>query len=237
MAILDYFSPGEFFTTVDPNRFCPGQFCYVVVPHIEPIPRILDVERRNPEEHDQVRFELRPGNKADDFRKQDRSLPIKNLNLRSHEELLTQRAKRRPGIILTTKVDKFPEIDVVLRRMGKRHLQEEVSFVLPCYSIQSAEDRNGFPPEMVSRIRCLMYRQFFYFPGNHEIKEGVIRLDRVRVVVGKDPSAVKPVKTCLSESVFAILQALFVYCITGIENPDLETLRSLTMAAFPREES
>lgn len=236
MPILDYFSPGEFFDTAGPNDFRPGQFCQVVVPYIDPIPKILDVERKNPEEHEQVKFELRPGNRVDDFRKRDRILPIKNLNLRSHEELLVQRAKRRPGIILSANnMDRYPEMDRVLRQMGKKHLQEDITFVLPCYGVQNELDGYGFPPAMVSRIRCLMYRQFFYFPGNDEVEEGIIRLDRIRIVVGKDYAAIRCLKTCLSEEVFPILQSLFIYCLTGTENCELQALRSLTMAAFPAE--
>lgn len=232
MAILQYFGSNEFFITAKKNEFRDGQFCWIVVPHIEPIPKILDVQRSESTEHNAVRFQLRQANQRGDFRTHDRSLPIKNLRLRSNEELLTQRAKKRPGVIISTKVDQFPEIAEILVKMHKEHLQEEISFVLPCYGIQNDDDPKGFPREMVSRIRCLIYRQFFYFPPNRVLDEGIIRLDRIQVVVGKDPSTIQCEELCLSEKVFPLLQSLFCFCITGIQDDNLAALRALTIEAF-----
>ena len=194
MGILQYFPPDEFYTTIDPRQYKQGQFCWIVTPIINPVPQILDVERRSPEEHEEVKFILRNANRDGDFRAADRTLPIKHLHLRAHEELLVQRAKKRPGIILSAGLDSYPEITALLRAKGKKHLQEDSLFVIPCYGTESIDNPEGFPPEMVVRIRCLLYRQFFYLPPCLAIGESIARFDRIQVVVGKDRSAIEPLE-------------------------------------------
>lgn len=119
MAILQIYPKTLFYTSIDPQEFQPGQFCRIVTPHITPVPQILDVERSDPEEHEIVKFYLRNANRPKDFRVDDRGLPIKNLNLRAHEELLVQRAKKRLGIILSTGADIFSEINKLLKQKAK----------------------------------------------------------------------------------------------------------------------
>ncbi len=234
MAIMQIFQQSEFFTSIDLKEYRPGQFCWIVVPYITPVPQILDIERRNPEEHSDVKFILRNANRKEDFCASDRTLPIKYLNLRSNEELLIQRCKKRPGIILSSRMDAFPDIAKLLTQKGKKHLQEEEALlVIPCYGIETHDDPTGFPPEMVSRIRCLLYRQFFYFPGSAQFKEGIARLDRIQTVVKRDPSAIITTDVCLAEDLFNLFLALFLFCITGIEDENLSAIRSLTREAYP----
>jgi hypothetical protein len=233
MAIFQFFPKEKFFTSIDSCEFRPGQFCRIVTPHISPIPQILDVERSGPEEHDEVRFILRNANKPRDFRADDRTLPLKNLNLRAHEELLVQRAKKRPGIILSAEADVFPEIERLLRGKAKKHCQEDYLFVIPAYSIETPTSLSGYPLQMVGRIRCLIYRQFFYFPDClPHFREGIARFDRIQTVIGRDISAIEPLPISLSQEVFSIFQAMFIYCISGIEDEDLKAIRELTREAM-----
>lgn len=234
MGILQYFPVSEFFAPADPGQYKQGQFCWIVTPAVDPVPQILDVERNDPEEHDEVKFQIRNANRPEDFRAADRTLPIKRLNLRAHEELLIQRAKKRPGIILSDSLDMYPEVTKLLRPKGKKHLQEDSLFVIPCYSIESPENTSGFPAEMVVRVRCLLYRQFFYIPATSVLGESIARFDRVQVVVGKDRSAIEPIGLRLSDNVFNLLLALFFFCISGVEDDDLATIRSLTKEVYPK---
>jgi hypothetical protein len=234
MGILQYFPVSDFYTTVDPGQYKQGQFCWIVTPAIDPVPQILDVERSGPEEHDEVKFQLRNANRPGDFRAADRTLPIKRLNLRAHEELLIQRAKKRPGIILSDSLDIFPEVTALLKPKGKKHLQEDSLFVIPCYSIETLENLSGFPAEMVIRIRCLLYRQFFYIPAKTPIGESIARFDRIQVIVGKDRSAIEPMGLRLSDDVFNLFLSLFFYCISGAEDSDLATIRTLTKEVYPK---
>jgi hypothetical protein len=233
MGILQYIPAKDFYTTTEPNQYKPGQFCWVVSPVIEPIPRILDVKRSDPTEHEKIDFTMRNANSERDFRAADRTLPIKYLNLRTHEELLLQRAKKRPGIVISNNLDIYPAITALLKRAAKKHLQEDSLFVIPCYGVEGNGDLSGFPPEMVLRIRCLLYRQFFYLPVSTTFDESIARFDRIQIVVGRDRSAIEPTNNCLSEAAFNLFLALFLFCATGIEDSDLSTIISMTRECFP----
>jgi len=233
MGILQLYSKEEFYTSTDPQKFQPGQLCWLPVPHPNPVPMILDVERSSPTEHEEVKFFLRNANRREDFRTRDRVLPLKSLNLRSHEELLVQRAKKRPGIIVSPQLDLYDDIARLLPRKGKKHLQQDSLFVIPMYAIETRDKPTGFPPEMVSRIQCLLYRQFFYLPGNSEVKEGIARFDRIQVVIGRDHAAISPTNVCLWGEPFNLFVAMLIYSISGIEDEDLEAARAVVKEAYP----
>jgi hypothetical protein len=233
VGILQLYPQKVFYKSVAPQSFCQGQFCWIPVPHIDPVPRILDVTRSLPEHHDDVKFELRNANQQNDFKTNDRNLPIKRLNLRSNEELLVQVAKRRLGIIISSELDLYPEIVRLLRQKGKRHLQEDSLFLIPCYSIESVTISAGFPAEMVTRIRCLRYRQFFYFPTVKHIEDGVARFDRIQVVIGRDVAAIQPTDIALADDVFNLFLGMFIFCITGIEDGDIAAARSIVHETYP----
>lgn len=233
MSILQLYSKDEFFTSVKPTEFKNGQFCWVPTPIPDKIPRILDIERNLPEEHEEVRFELRLANQRDDFKKRDRSLPIKYLNLRSNEELLTQRAKKRPAIILSSGVECFINIEKLLKSKRKKHHQEDCLFVIPCYNILKEPYGPGFIQEQVALIQCLMYRQFFYIPDSPHFTEMISRFDRIHVVIDRSPAAIEPTDLCLSEEVFDLFLAMFLYCISGKIDEELDAVREIVREALP----
>lgn len=232
MSILQLFSPKEFYERKPLRPFQTGQLCRTVVPHIEEVPKILAVERSSPTEHEQVRFEVRSANAGRDFRSSDRVLPLKHLNLGSKEELLVQKAKRRPGVIVSTGMDVDSAIAALLRQKGKKHLQQDCHFIVPCYSIQDAPFGTGFPPEMVVRIQCLLYRQFFYLPQNEQIKEGVVRFDRIQVVPGENPAAIEPLPIGLAGEFMTLFMAMFLFCLSGREDKDLGATRDIVKEAY-----
>jgi hypothetical protein len=233
MSITQLYTSEEFFEQTDPRHFRIGQFCWVPVPSPDPIPRILDVQRNTPEEHDEVKFELRSANRSEDFRKRDRSLPIKHLNLKSNEELLIQTCKKRPAIILSYGVECFPDIAKILRQKGKKHQQQDCMFVIPCYDIQKGEYDTGFIQPIVARTQCLLYRQFFYIPGSKQFTELIARFDRIQVVIDRTPAAIEATDLCLSEELFNLFLAMFLYCISGKTNDDLESVKALVQEALP----
>jgi hypothetical protein len=161
------------------NRPVVGQFCWIAAPHIDKIPRILEVDRQNPTEHYATKFKIR--NMTDhDFRKKQK-LPIISLTLRETEELLIAKAKRRLAITVAAQNTLFDDINEKIG--GREHLQEENILVLPLYGIEAAGHETGFPPVMVARIKALMYRQFFYCPYKAPVYEAVVRLDRIQAVI------------------------------------------------------
>lgn len=235
MSITQLYTEDEFFTAVDPKEFRIGQVCWVPVPNLDPIPRILDVQRNTPEEHKEIRFELRLANQQSDFKMRDRSLPIKYLNLSSNEELLAQRCKKRPSIILGTGVDCYPEIAKILRQKGKKHQQEDCMFVIPCYDTQKEEYDSGFIKQIVERTKCLMYRQFFYLPPSKKFTELIARFDRIQIVINRHPASIEPSDVCLSEEIFNLFLAMFIFCVSGRTDKLLDDVKELVRDAYSEE--
>ncbi|MFH0785490.1 MAG: hypothetical protein V2B20_26550 [Pseudomonadota bacterium] len=235
MGITQFFTKEEFYTNTDPTELRAGQICWVPVPNPDPIPRILDVQRNTPQEHEQVQFELRMANREDDFRKRDRSLPIKYLNIRSNEELLVQTCKKRSAIILSTEVDCYPNIAKLLRQKGKKHQQQESMFVVPCYSVQVGDYDTGIIQPIVERTKCLLYRQFFYLYPCSGKKDLIARFDRVRTVIDKSPASLEPTDVCLSKDVFNLFLSLFLFCVSGQTNETLEAIKALAREAYPED--
>ena len=102
----------------------------------------------------------------------------------------------------------------------------------------------GFPSEMVSRIKALMYNQFFYCPkipiGSHRI-EGIARLDRIQVIIKSsfpgNKCVFEPIDIAFTDEVTVIFINMVRewLCIPGkpedIEN--LRTVRSIVSEAMP----
>lgn len=233
MGILQVFPKEDFFKTIDPKAYAPGQICHVIVPHLTKIPQILDVERNRPEEHNNVKFILRNAKPTGDFVAADRTLPLFKINLRTNEELLVQRAKKRPGIILPSFVNVYPEITALLSGR-KDHLQDDALFVIPCYGIETRDNAKGFPPEMVERVRCLIYNQFFFLPAHKALtKDSIARFDRIQVITDKkEKAAIEPTDLCLSDDVLNFFIAMLLYCMTGITDDDLAAIRQLTTEKY-----
>jgi len=237
MSITQLYTPEEFFQSVKQNEFKLGQICWVPTPHPDPIPRILDVQRNTPQTHDEIKFELRLGNQERDFKQSDRNLPIKYLNLHSNEELLAQRCKKRPAIILASGVECFPDIATILKQKGKKHQQQDCLFVIPCYDVQKDEYGTGFIQPIVARTQCLMYRQFFYIPQSKKFTELVARFDRIQVVIDRSPASIELSEICLSHEIFNLFLSMFIFCISGKTNEYLETVKAIVRESYTEEKA
>jgi len=237
MSITQLYTNDEFYTTTDPKDFRIGQICWVPIPNLDPIPRILDVQRNTPEEHEEVKFELREANQNNDFKKRDRTLPIKKLKIRSNEELLVQTCKKRPSIILATGVDCYPNIERLLRQTGKKHQQQDCIFVIPCYHVQKEQYGTGFIQPIVERTKCLMYRQFFYLPPWSGTNDSIARFDRIQIVIDRSPASIEPTDVKLSEEIFNLFLSMFLFCISGKTNELLDAVKELVREAYSGEEN
>lgn len=234
-GIADLYGPEEYYTHFDIKSFSPGQFCWLPAPYLTEIPRILDIKRDDPRDHDTAAFSIRDANRPGDFEKKDRSLPLYYLKLKAGEELVLHRAKKRPGLIISSCIDKFPEITELLPSKGKKHLQSDCIFIVPCYGIETEYDRQGFFSEMVTRIQYMMYRQFFYIPGHAHISESILRLDRIQIVIGRGPHSIRARDFGLSPELFGLLLSQMKFMITGTLDKNLEEIRNLLLAEYKSE--
>jgi hypothetical protein len=214
-----------------------GQLCGVPSPHLNLIPQILEIQRADPKEHHISQFRIRNVQETD-FQRRD-ELPLYKLNLRLHEELIIQKAKRRPAIVLITSNTLFQDVRNILRSQGKRHLQEDSILVLPIYSTEKPEHPGGFPPIMTTRIKALQYNQFFYCPRTpgKDLIEGVARIDRLQIVFPGHRASFSPLPLKLSEDVLAILVEMVRewLCIKGSPENEkyLKELRNLLRETLP----
>lgn len=212
------------------NRPVVGQFCWIAAPHIEKIPRIMEVERASPTEHYATKFKIR--NMTDkDFRRKEK-LPIWSLTLRETEELTIEKAKKRLAITVAAENTIFNDINETVA--GREHLQEENILALPLYGIESAGHEGGFPPAMVARIKALMYRQFFYCPYKAPVYEAVVRLDRIQPVIPHYP-AWMPENIALSGEALGVLTGLLREYFGAPQDEDMKALREIVQDALPED--
>ncbi len=220
-----------------------GQFCRTVVPSLRLIPQVMDVERADPQEHLATKFEIRYMHPTGDFVKKNR-LPIHRLNLGETEEILLHKGKLRPAIIVSTGVTLFEDIVLLLKRMGRRHLQQNCLLVVPLYGIQTEGHPGGFPQVMVARIKGMMYRQFFFCPAQDSplTIDSVARLDRLQILLHESVDGVRspayiPLQTSLSTEATGVLLAMLrqFFGATDEAEGDLEAMRELAMGTIPPE--
>jgi len=235
MSIMQLYTIDEFFIKVDPKEFRAGQLCRVPIPFHSSMPQILDAERSTPEEHEKIDFILRYADKSDDFKTRDRSLPIKYLKLRSNEELLVHRCKKRPAVILGNNLDSYPSIAKILKKFDKTHQQEDSLFVIPCYRTMEKTYGSGIIQPIVEYTKCMMYRQFFYIPPIKDFKETIARFDRIQIVIGRSPASIEPSDVCLSEEIFNLFVSMFIFCISGRTDPMFDDIRELVRSACPEQ--
>jgi hypothetical protein len=240
MGITQLLDP--FYIDISGERFrdkiTPGQLCWVPSPQPDKIPQILEAQRADPAEHYLTKFKIRNVAETDFRRKSE--LPFYRLKLRLNEELIVQIAKRRPAIVLPSSTTVFKKIDEILRSKGKTHLQQNCVIVIPIFDIERPHDPKGFPPEMVVRIKALLYNQFFYCPrtpSGMAPVEGVARLDRIQVVFPGHRASFDPLPIRISEEALAVLIQLLRswLCIKGAAEDEkyLHELKELLKGTVP----
>jgi hypothetical protein len=221
------------------NTPTTGQLCWIPSPQPDIIPQIFEIQRADPTEHQIGKFVIRNVRETDFLRKDE--LPIYKLRLRLHEELMIQKAKRRPAIVLSTSNTMFQDINHLLTAQGKKHLQRDSIFAIPIFGIERTDHPGGFPPIMTARIKALMYNQFFFCPrtcpGMEFIEEGVARLDRLQIVFPGHRASYNPLSIRLSDDALGVLMNMLCVwlCIKGAPDDQkyLSGLKELLKATLP----
>ena len=154
--------------------------------------------------------------------------------------MLVTAAKRRPCIVVCnsfTTMDELTERSISLGLLPK-HLLYKPIVVVPVYGIKNEHRDGGFPPEVVARVKVLMYNQFFYLPSYRKIgfEEGIARLDRLNIIIPDHNRAVcDPMPFALSEDALGILLAMLRSLFGSIEEPELEALKEILKESLPQE--
>jgi len=207
------------------NPPAQGQICSIPGIFPDTIPQVIEAHRHDKRDHSEADFNIR-NLKETDYGPKD-TLPIKNLNIKSGEELLAVRSKRRPAIIIRPDTYISAAVAKMLPSMGKKHLQQPDTFIaLPLFSAQVDGAGTGFPSKMICRIKVLMYPQYFYVPPSNDksipIKEGVIRLDRIQVIVSRDPAVLQMRKYAISGDALEVLLCQLMRWLNLPMHPDIK---------------
>lgn len=219
------------------NGIGVGHFVWCPVPHLEEVPRILEVERASSEAHYASKFRIvqLDGNHF----KEKRKLPIKSLSLQDTEELLISKAKKRPCVVVACHNTAFKDATVTTELRGRKHLQDDSMILAPIYGTATLEDENGFPPKMVARIRVFLYNQFFYLPKacpKNRIsfgKEGIVRLDRLFPAAPN--RGVSPMDMRLSGEPLALFMAQLRERLGAPVHENLQTVREILLDTLPED--
>lgn len=219
------------------NAIDVGHFVWCPVPHLEEVPRILEVERASSETHYATRFRIVQMDGT--HFKEKQKLPIKSLSLQDTEELLISKAKKRPCVVVACQNTKFNDAAGTTELKGRKHLQDDSMILAPIYGTASLDDEKGFPPKMVARIRVFLYNQFFYLPkscpknGIGIQKEGVVRLDRL--FSASLNRGVVTMGIRLTTEPLSLLMAVLRERFGAIEHDNLKTVREILRDALPEE--
>ena len=219
------------------NTFAPGQLVWCPVPHLDEVPRILEVERRESTDHYATRFEIVQINNTH-FKKKEK-LPIKLLSLGETEELLISKSKKRPCIVIACENTTFDDAPIIAELNRRKHIQDKSMILAPLYGLATPATEGGFPPIMTARIRAFLYNQFFYLPSKCPKaklsigKESIIRLDRL---FAASPSrGIDNMGKRLTIEPLSLLLAVLRERLGGSENENLKLVREILFESLPDE--
>jgi len=210
-----------------------GQICWVPILNLNPIPKILEVERAKPEVHTELKYVLNEMNDGH-FKTGRNRLPLKLLDLGETEEFIAMTAKKRPAIIVSDKSVIFG--DIKSRIMKRAHLQEENIVVVPLYSSETEFHEGGFPQIIVARTKAMLYPQFFYCPPDKlsTFSESIARLDRLTIVRPIRPTY-SPTPIALKDEPLSVILSMIQEYFGAPENEKLSFIKEMCLETLPAD--
>jgi hypothetical protein len=238
MGLLAYFGDAFFEPLGSVGSPEIGQIGWAPVPHLQPQPHVIEVERVESASHDPVRAKFVPLRDLHFTRKSPKGLPILNINLGETEELLAYKAKKRPIVVVGTR----SSILGGLGREGKPHHEESRIVVAPIYGLATEDDRRGIGSILATRVRHLLYLQFFPFAewreARHDLKgassfdEGIIRFDRLQFLLPSAPGLqLAPVR--MAPEVRVLMHNVLWAYLHADPSPELIEMREVLRSVLP----
>lgn len=210
----------------------PGQVVRVPVPESRRRPWIGEVVRADGRSHTNARILIREQQEAD-FRGRENRLPIAALKLDAQHELIIARGKMRPCLVLGLPCEvncrtlpEGAERNKALNSFSKRYI------LAPIYSTSRPNEPRAFGPTITTRIRGMMYPEFFYLGRSGMILKwpGVARLDHIftNELVGCEPTDLK-----LGDQALAVLLEQTRILLGGTPSTEFREFRELLMTFIP----
>ncbi|MBU0992138.1 MAG: hypothetical protein KJ737_06555 [Proteobacteria bacterium] len=209
----------------DKKDFRRGRLVRVFIPHVNKIPKTLEITGRNePTCHNKIDYITKPLRINSPPKLPP--TPAAAFPVFDKEVLAVYNAKKRPAIIICGGGDDVPKI---LTRGKPKWQSDTTILVAPCYGADEDEKRSGIKPEFIERIYACQFPQFIAdkLPIGGA-SESVIRLDHLQPV-GKHHDSVEFTPHCLSETALDIVDSWLDWLITGEMDED-------SLLSFFREE-
>ena len=212
----------------------PGHIFWVPTPEVNEVPRVLNVERATPTEHEVSNYVIEEVSR-EHFTHRER-LPIKRLNLGDTEELLISKAKKRPAVIIastvTNDLDSLPK---GTQKQLAKQLGKPCYLVAPMFSTSSLMKPTTFGPTLVARIRALQYLHFFCLPDENrpDRPDSIVRLDRIfPTYLGR---GCEPMGKRIHEEPFEIILSQFSILSGAVYREPYDLAKELVQDALPEE--
>jgi hypothetical protein len=189
MSLPDYFGKNFFEPHDRLGKPVLGQMGWAPTPNLQPQPFVIEAERIEPASHTEARAKWVPLNQDHFTQRATKGLPILNLNVGETEELLGFKAKKRPVVVVGTAATLWGGLE---QEGTRRHQEEDRIVLVPIYDLASEDDPRGFGSVLATRVRHLLYRQYFPIAawqetrnvrGGSSFREGIARFDRLQFLL------------------------------------------------------
>lgn len=173
---MNWWEMEPFYNDVTTPGIKKGSIVFTPVLFMDPTRFVLSVERNSVDvdTHDGGNFTIEKLDYDKHFKQQATTLPVYNIGLRINEELLVNKAKMRPCVVLSVEdenISKPTENDTSVPALNKQSL-----FLLPLYGFdKGTTDIPKYSPIMRKRIMCLLYNKLFFFPKDSEGRASVTK--------------------------------------------------------------
>ncbi len=208
-------STGPIWEGCDTKVPVQGQLIWILVPYIENVVYLFNVNRANPENHQEVigRFEPMLNHVLPKPK-----IPVAAYPLESNEAYRVNRSKIRPAILLYCNCTDLKASG----GKGNYHL------IAPLYGVDPSSKRSGYPTVFMEKVAQLEYPELMYFskmpmPGG---VPSVLRLDNIQPV-GNNHTNYKLIGHKLSEQTLMIVHDMIEWMMTGLVSETLSAYKEL----------
>lgn len=208
----------EFYRHVEPveaRQLNRGQICWGPSLYLSSQIHSVSLASYDPRDERRNRYAILPSEIDDPLL--FNHTPVHELRLQNDEELLVNRAKRRPVIVISQKNDYWS--------LGGGRLAERAVVCIPMFSFQIADS-----VEFRDRIKAQEYPWWLYLPGTHGFREGFARLDRLQLI---EERHLRPRLNALTDDTLWFVSEWLRYYLTGEIDSLLLDYRADSVQSLP----
>ena len=162
---MNWWELADFYETKTNSRLEKGDIVFAPAIYLDEKQKILNIERASVDQttHNVGKFSIEPFDHTKHFRQTAVTLPVYNIGLRINEELILNKSKMRPCIVLHIEdetIQKATATDNQVPDLNKKSV-----LLLPIYGFERGQ--TGKPKhstEMQKRIMCLQYGKLLFVP-------------------------------------------------------------------------